>query len=70
MPWDDFVSEFTDLSINHLINTSIFSFSKTWKEFTKVEQTTWISRKSLNPQKSFDLLINFFYPKVVKIFTK
>jgi len=36
MPWEDFVTQFTDLSINHLINTSLFSFSKTWKEFTKV----------------------------------
>jgi len=32
MPWDDFVTSFTDLSINHLINTSLFSFSRTWGE--------------------------------------
>ena len=42
MPWDDFVSEFTDLSINHLINTSLFSFSKTWQEFTKVDHWEWL----------------------------
>ena len=32
MAWDDFIVQFTDLSINHLINTSLFSFSKTWRE--------------------------------------
>ena len=32
MAWEDFVLQFTDLSINHLINTSLFSFSKTWRE--------------------------------------
>ena len=36
MSWDDFVDQFTDLSINHLINTSLFSFSKTWKEVVMV----------------------------------
>ena len=32
MAWEDFVLQFTDISINHLINTSLFSFSKTWSE--------------------------------------
>ena len=32
MPFDDFLSNFTELSICRLINTSVFSFSKTWKE--------------------------------------
>jgi len=36
MSWDDFVVWFTDLSINHLINTSLFSFTKTWKQFKKI----------------------------------
>ena len=39
MPWDDFVVQFTDLSITHLINTSLLSFSKTWREFTA--QSRW-----------------------------
>eukprot|EP00092_Neocalanus_flemingeri_P028100 GFUD01030512.1.p1 GENE.GFUD01030512.1~~GFUD01030512.1.p1 ORF type:complete len:655 (+),score=129.40 GFUD01030512.1:209-2173(+) len=65
MPWDDFVIQFTDLSINHLINTSLFSFSKTWKEYvclsawTKPERvggclnhpTTFLE----NPQYRFDI---------------
>ena len=33
MPFEDFVFHFTDVSLTHLINTSLFSFSKTWKEF-------------------------------------
>jgi len=33
MPWDDFVEQFTDVSINHVINTSLFSFYKTWKQY-------------------------------------
>ncbi|KAF0291460.1 Calpain-5 [Amphibalanus amphitrite] len=32
MTFDDFVSNFTDVSVCQLINTSFFSFSKTWKE--------------------------------------
>lgn len=40
MPWDDFVLQFTDLSINHLINTSQFSFSKTWREHTVLSSWT------------------------------
>jgi hypothetical protein len=36
MSWEDFCEQFTDLSINHLINTSVFSFSKTWKEVIMV----------------------------------
>ncbi len=40
MSWDDFIEQFTDLSINHLINTSIFSFSKTWNEVYKVRLTS------------------------------
>ena len=30
--WDDFLFQFTDLSITHLINTSVLTFSKTWHE--------------------------------------
>ena len=32
MPFDDFLTHFSELSICRLINTSIFSLSKTWKE--------------------------------------
>ena len=39
MPFDDFVFQFTDVSLTHLINTSLFSFSKTWKESRLI--STW-----------------------------
>ena len=32
MPFDDFLHQFTELAICRLINTSLFSFSKTWSE--------------------------------------
>ncbi|XP_037052376.1 calpain-5-like [Bradysia coprophila] len=32
MHFDDFVAEFTELSICHLINTSFFTWRKTWRE--------------------------------------
>ena len=32
MPFDDFLTHFSELSICRLINTSLFSLSKTWKE--------------------------------------
>jgi len=32
MPFDDFLLHFTEMSICRLINTSVFSLSKTWKE--------------------------------------
>ena len=32
MPFDDFLTHFTEMSICRLINTSVFSLSKTWKE--------------------------------------
>ena len=32
MPFDDFLAHFTEMSICRLINTSQFSFSKTWTE--------------------------------------
>jgi len=32
MPFDDFLLQFTEMSICRLINTSVFSFSKTWRE--------------------------------------
>jgi len=65
MPWDDFVIQFTDLSINHIINTSLFSFSKTWKEYVSLSAwarpdraggclnhpTTFLN----NPQYRFDI---------------
>ena len=33
IPWDDFLHQFTDLSITHTINTSVWTFNKTWREF-------------------------------------
>lgn len=55
MPWDDFVIQFTDLSINHLINTSLFSFSKTWREFISTSNWTKPDRAGgcLNHPKTF-----------------
>jgi hypothetical protein len=32
MPFDDFLHQFTELAICRVINTSMFSFSKTWNE--------------------------------------
>ena len=32
MPFDDFLTHFSEMSVCRLINTSIFSLSKTWKE--------------------------------------
>eukprot|EP00095_Tigriopus_kingsejongensis_P006591 maker-scaffold516_size150393-snap-gene-0.24 protein:Tk06591 transcript:maker-scaffold516_size150393-snap-gene-0.24-mRNA-1 annotation:"calpain t" len=32
MPFDDFLHQFTEMSICRVINTSVFSFSKTWNE--------------------------------------
>ena len=32
MPFDDFLTQFSEMSICRLINTSLFSFAKTWKE--------------------------------------
>jgi len=65
MPWDDFVIQFTDLSINHLINTSLFSFSKTWKEYVSLASWTKPDRAGGclnhpttfldNPQYRFDI---------------
>jgi len=65
MPWDDFVIQFTDVSINHLINTSLFSFSKTWKEYVSVSAWTRPDRAGgclnhpttflNNPQYRFDI---------------
>lgn len=65
MPWDDFVIQFTDVSINHLINTSLFSFSKTWKEYVRVSAWTRPDRAGGclnhpttfldNPQYRFDI---------------
>lgn len=65
MPWDDFVQHFTDLSIVHLINTSHFSFSKTWHEYTRTDSWTKPERAGgclnhpatflLNPQFRFDV---------------
>ena len=65
MAWDDFVMQFTDISINHLINTSLFSFSKTWKEVSIQGNWTRPDRAGgclnhpasflSNPQYRFDL---------------
>lgn len=65
MPWDDFVIQFTDLSVNHLINTSLFSFSKTWREFISLSSWTKPDRAGGclnhpttfldNPQYRFDV---------------
>ena len=35
MPFDDFLTQFSEMSICRLINTSLFSFSKTWTESQK-----------------------------------
>ncbi len=32
MPFDDFLSQFSDMSICRVINTSVFTFTKTWHE--------------------------------------
>ena len=40
MPFDDFLSNFTELSICRLINTSVFSFAKTWRE--SQQSGSWI----------------------------
>ena len=32
MPFDDFLHQFSELAICRVINTSLFSFSKTWTE--------------------------------------
>ena len=32
MPFDDFITQFSEMSICRLINTSLFSFNKTWSE--------------------------------------
>lgn len=32
MPFDDFLTQFTEMSICRVINTSLFSFAKTWEE--------------------------------------
>ena len=32
MPLDDFLTQFSEMSICRLINTSLFTFAKTWKE--------------------------------------
>ena len=46
MPFDDFLSNFTELSICRLINTSVFSFAKTWKE--SQEFGSWIKGEKNN----------------------
>ena len=38
MPWEDFIYQFTDVSITHLINTSLFSFSATWRQYQSLSQ--------------------------------
>jgi len=65
MPWDDFTEQFTDVSINHVINTSLFSFYKTWKQYTKEGNWTRPDRCGgclnypesflANPQYRFDV---------------
>jgi len=40
IPFEDFVAEFTDLSICHLINTSFFSLRRTWYENMFIGQWT------------------------------
>ena len=66
MPFDDFLHQFTELAICRLINTSLFSFSKTWTE--KQVTGAWNSSSKraggclnhpdmflLNPQYRFDI---------------
>ena len=66
MPFEDFVFHFTDVSLTHLINTSLFSFSKTWKEFKLTSSWSKAAGRAggclnhpatflNNPQLSFDL---------------
>ena len=56
MPFDDFITHFSELSICRLINTSIFSMSKTWKEVQLFGSWTGTSASSLengdHPEKS------------------
>lgn len=40
MPFDDFLTQFSEMSICRLINTSLFSFAKTWREAQ--EFGTWM----------------------------
>ena len=35
LPWEDLLLQATDLSFTHLINTSLFSFSRTWRQSSK-----------------------------------
>ena len=66
MPFEDFVFQFTDVSMTHLINTSLFSFSKTWKEFKVISSWNRAAGRAGgcinypdtfldNPQLRFDL---------------
>ena len=66
MPFEDFVFHFTDVSLTHLINTSLFSFSKTWKEFKITSSWSKVGGRAGgclnhpatfldNPQLCFDL---------------
>ena len=55
MSFDDFVKNFTNMDICHMINTSIFSFRKTWKEGSCV--SAWkkphLSGGCANHEKTF-----------------
>ena len=55
MPLDDFLHQFTEMSICRTINTSVFSFSKTWKEAQEFGswQTPHRAGGCLNNSESF-----------------
>ncbi|CAL8072205.1 unnamed protein product [Orchesella dallaii] len=64
IPYEDFAAEFTDLSVCQLVNTSIFSFRKTWSENNLFGQWTNPHRAGgcpnhdtflRNPQYYFDV---------------
>jgi calpain-5 len=58
IPYDDFISEFTDLSICHLINTSFFSFRRTWHESAFLGQWTTPNQAGGCPNNSDTFLKN------------
>jgi calpain-5 len=50
MPFDDFLSQFSEMSICRLINTSVFSFAKTWKESCTFG--SWIRGESVKTNRA------------------
>eukprot|EP00096_Caligus_rogercresseyi_P010637 TRINITY_DN3959_c0_g1_i1.p1 TRINITY_DN3959_c0_g1~~TRINITY_DN3959_c0_g1_i1.p1 ORF type:complete len:635 (+),score=127.13 TRINITY_DN3959_c0_g1_i1:62-1966(+) len=68
MPYDDFLLHFSEMSICRVVNTSVFSFSKTWNEETFKGQWSGPNRCGgclnnratflSNPQYKFDVYKN------------